>query len=419
MRFSTLTDRIAGEGASAWDIHVRALKRRAAGEDITVLSVGDPDFTTPASIINAAKTSLDHGATHYADVQGKHALREAIADRYRTAGITVAPQQLIVMAGAQCGLYAVAQCLLEPGDEVIVPEPCYVTYEAVIQAPGAVIKRVPLRGDDNFRLDVSDIAAAITPRTRAILLNSPHNPTGTLIEAQQWNAIADLCRQHDLWLISDEVYAELIFDGQHICAAALPDMAERSVVISSLSKSHAMTGWRVGWVLGPEALIEHLTNLALCMLYGCPDFIQDAAIAALSQERDADIRLMREAYRERRDAVCRALEDCSAVSVITPQAGMFVMVDIRATGLSSQQFADRLLDEHAVSVLSGEAFGPSGAGFVRLSLTVSPLILSEACQRLATLAEQVRPASSSVSDGSAITRQATQQVTPDIPVIHP
>lgn len=387
MRFSTLTDRIAGEGASAWDIHIRALKRRAAGEDITVLSVGDPDFTTPDAIIEAAKASLDKGATHYADVQGKHALREAIARRYRAASTDAKAENLIVMAGAQCGLYAVAQCLLEPGDEVIVPEPCYVTYEAVIQAPGAVIKRVPLKGDDGFRLEVADIAAAITPRTRAILLNSPHNPTGTLIEAAQWKAIAALCRQHDLWLISDEVYAELIFDGEHVCAAALPDMAERSVVISSLSKSHAMTGWRVGWVLGPQALIEHLTNLALCMLYGCPDFIQDAAIAALSDARQADIHVMREAYRERRDAVCDALQHCSAVHVITPQAGMFVMVDIRATGLSSQQFADRLLDEHNVSVLSAEAFGPSGADFVRLSLTVSPLLLAAACQRLALLAD--------------------------------
>ena len=419
MRFSTLTNRIAGEGASAWDIHVRALKRRAAGEDITVLSVGDPDFITPASIIEAAKRSLDDGATHYADVQGKRPLRDAIAQRYCAAGTDTHADNLIVMAGAQCGLYAVAQCLLEAGDEVIIPEPSYVTYEAVIQAPGAVIKHVPLQGDNGFCLDVADIAAAITPRTRAILLNSPHNPTGTLIDAKQWNDIAALCREHDLWLISDEVYAELIFDGQHFCAASLPDMAERTVVISSLSKSHAMTGWRVGWVRGPETLINHLSNLALCMLYGCPDFIQDAAIVALSDDLQTDIDVMREAYRERRDAVCQALSGCSAVEVITPQAGMFVMVDIRATGLSSQQFADRLLDEHAVSVLSGEAFGPSASGFVRLSLTVSPLILSEACLRLVTLAEQVRPDSSRVSDGSARTRQATQQVTPDIPVIHP
>ncbi|MBB3232087.1 pyridoxal phosphate-dependent aminotransferase [Halomonas stenophila] len=389
MRFSRLTDRIAGEGAAAWDIHNRALARQAAGEDITVLSVGDPDFDTPAAIVEGAVASLRAGATHYPDVQGKRALREAIAERYRARGVDVTPDNLIVMAGAQCGLYAAAQCLLDPGDEVIVPEPSYVTYEAVLQSTGASMVRIPLRGDAGFRLDPADLEAAITPRTRAILLNSPHNPTGQLIDAEAWAAIAALCRRHDLWLISDEVYAELIFEGEHVCAASLPDMASRSVVVDSLSKSHAMTGWRLGWVLGPEALIDHLGNLALCMLYGCPDFIQDAARDALRQplpELDA----MRESYRGRRDAVVAALADCPAVEVVTSAAGMFLMVDVRATGLSSQAFADRLLDEQGVSVLSGEAFGPSAAGFVRLSLTVEEARLAAACRRLARVAEDAR-----------------------------
>ncbi|MBB3143262.1 pyridoxal phosphate-dependent aminotransferase [Halomonas organivorans] len=389
MRFSKLTERIAGEGAAAWDIHNRALARQAAGEDITVLSVGDPDFDTPAPIVEGAVASLRGGATHYPDVQGKRALREAIADRYRARGLEVTPERLIVMAGAQCGLYAAAQCLLDTGDEVIVPEPSYVTYEAVLQSTGADMVRIPLRGDAGFRLDVADLEAAITPRTRAIMLNSPHNPTGQLIDAEAWAAIAALCQRHDLWLISDEVYAELIFEGEHVCAAGLPDMAERTVVVDSLSKSHAMTGWRLGWVLGPEALIEHLGNLALCMLYGCPDFVQDAARDALRlplPELDA----MRETYRGRRDAVVAALADCPGVKVVKPAAGMFLMIDIRATGLSSQAFADRLLDEQGVSVLSGEAFGPSAAGFVRLSLTVDEARLRNACRRLARVAERAR-----------------------------
>ncbi|UYG09260.1 pyridoxal phosphate-dependent aminotransferase [Halomonas sp. M4R1S46] len=392
MRFSRLTERIAGEGAAAWDIHNRALARQAAGEDITVLSVGDPDFDTPEAIVEGAVASLRGGATHYPDVQGKRALREAIVERYRTLGVDVTPDNLIVMAGAQCGLYAAAQCLLDPGDEVIVPEPSYVTYEAVLQSTGASMVRIPLHGDAGFRLDPADLEAAITPRTRAILLNSPHNPTGQLIDAEAWAAIAALCRRHDLWLISDEVYAELIFEGEHVCAASLPDMASRSVVVDSLSKSHAMTGWRLGWVLGPEALIGHLSHLALCMLYGCPDFIQDAARDALRQplpELDA----MRETYQARRDAVVAALADCPAVEVVTPAAGMFLMVDVRATGLSSQAFADRLLDEQGVSVLSGEAFGPSAAGFVRLSLTVEEARLAAACRRLARCAEDARAGS--------------------------
>lgn len=396
MRFSRLTERIAGEGAAAWDIHNRALARKAAGEDITVLSVGDPDFATPAPIVESAVASMRGGATHYPDVQGKQGLREAIAARYRAHGVNATPDQLIVMAGAQCGLYAAAQCLLDPDDEVIVPEPSYVTYEAVLRSTGARMVRIPLRGDDDFRLDVADIEAAITPRTRAIMLNSPHNPTGQLIDAESWAAIAALCHRHDLWLISDEVYAELVFEGEHICAASLPVMADRTVVVDSLSKSHAMTGWRLGWVLGPQALIDHMANLALCMLYGCPEFIQDAARDALSQdlpERDQ----MRETYRARRDAVCAALANCSAIDVITPAAGMFLMIDVRATGLSSQAFADRLLDEQGVSVLSGEAFGPSAAGFVRLSLTVDEDRLRTASKRLARCAEAAREDAAALS----------------------
>ncbi|SFT51514.1 pyridoxal phosphate-dependent aminotransferase [Halomonas saccharevitans] len=387
MRYSQLTNRIAGEGAAAWDIHYRALARQAAGEDITVLSVGDPDFTTPAPIIDSAVASLRAGATHYADVQGKLSLRQAIADGYRRQGLEVGPEHVIVMAGAQCGLYAAAQCLLDPGDEVLVPEPSYVTYEAVLRATGAELVQVPLRGEADFRLDPAALEAAITPRTRALLLNSPHNPTGQLIDAETWEAVAALCRRHDLWLISDEVYAELIYEGEHVCPAILPGMAERSVVINSLSKSHAMTGWRLGWVMGPEPLIGHLSHLALCMLYGCPDFIQDAACTALTAP-PAELKEMREAYRVRRDAVCEALAESAAVSAIRPPAGMFLMVDIRATGLSSQAFADRLLDEEGISVLSGEAFGPSAAGFVRLSLTVGAERLAAASRRLAAFAER-------------------------------
>ncbi len=387
MNVSALTQRIAGEGAAAWDIHVRALKRQASGEDITVLSVGDPDFTTPAPIIEAAKQSLDRGATHYADVQGKGELREAISRYYRRRqGLEVSPERLIVMAGAQCGLYATAQCLLDPGDEVIVPEPGYVTYEAVIQSTGARLTQVPLRPEAGFRLDVADIAAAINDNTRAILLNSPHNPTGQSMTREQWEQIAALCQRHDLWLISDEVYAELIFEGEHHSPLALPDMANRSVVISSLSKSHAMTGWRLGWVVAPEPLIEHLGNLALCMLYGCPDFIQDAAITALDADLP-ELATMHAAYRERRDSVCRALDGADSVKAVRPDAGMFVMVDIRATGLSSAEFADGLLDDCGISVLSGEAFGPSAAGFVRLSLTQPPERLSRAATRLREFAD--------------------------------
>lgn len=395
MRYSALTTRIAGEGAAAWDIHYRALARQAQGDDVTILSVGDPDFATPGSIVDSAIDSLRAGATHYADVQGKARLRELIARRHRErGGSTATADHVAVMAGAQCGLYAVAQCLLDPGDEVIVPEPMYVTYEAALQASGATLVRVPLRAEEEFLPRLDDIEAAITPRTRALLLNSPHNPTGQCLTREHWQGVAELCQRHDLWLMSDEVYAELVFEGEHVCPATLPGMAERTALIDSLSKSHAMTGWRLGWVIGPEALIQHLTNLALCMLYGSPEFVQDAACTALEHPPQALAR-MRETYRARRDAVCATLADSAEVSVLRPAAGMFVMVDIRRTGLSAQAFADRLLDEHGVSVLSGEAFGPSAAGFVRLSLTVEADVLRDACRRIERCARQSLAATTS------------------------
>jgi arginine:pyruvate transaminase len=392
MRFSDLTQRIAGDGAAAWDIHYRALAMMERGKDILLLSVGDPDFDTPQPIVQRAIDSLLSGNTHYAEVRGKRALREAIAKRHRQRSAQwVTADQVTVLAGAQCALFSVAQCVLNPGDEVIVAEPMYVTYEAVFGACGAVVVPVPVRSENGFRVLPQDVAARITPRTRALALNSPHNPSGASLPRSTWQALAELCIAHDLWLISDEVYSELLFDGEHVSPASLPGMAERTATLNSLSKSHAMTGWRVGWVVAPLSLSAHLENLALCMLYGSPDFIQDAAVVALESQLP-ELAAMREAYRQRRDLVCETLADCPGVRALKPDGGMFVMVDIRQTGLSAQAFADRLLDRHGVSVLAGEAFGPSAAGHIRLGLVVGPAPLRDACQRIARCAKELMEA---------------------------
>ncbi|AXA24650.1 pyridoxal phosphate-dependent aminotransferase [Pseudomonas putida] len=389
MRFSKLTQRIAGDGAAAWEIHYRALELQAQGRDILLLSVGDPDFDTPAPIVQAAIDSLQDGHTHYSDVRGKLALRQAIARRHRQrSGQAVDADQVTVLAGAQCALFCVAQCVLDPGDEVIVAEPMYVTYEAVFGACGATVVPVPVKPEHGFRVQAEDVAARITPRTRALALNSPHNPSGASLPRSTWEALAELCVAHDLWLISDEVYSELLYEGEHISPGSLPGMADRTATLNSLSKSHAMTGWRVGWVVGSPALASHLENLALCMLYGSPDFIQDAAVVALEQ-RLPELEAMREAYRQRRDLVCERLADCPGVKALKPDGGMFVMVDIRQTGLSAQAFSSLLLEEHGVSVLAGEAFGPSAAGHIRLGLVLGAEALTEACRRIARCAAQV------------------------------
>lgn len=389
MRFSALTQRIAGEGAAAWQIHDRALAMREQGMDVLLLSVGDPDFDTPRAIVDAAVDSLRAGDTHYCDVRGIHSLRASIADRHRRrCGQPVGAGHVTVLPGAQCAVYAVAQCLLDPSDEVIVAEPMYVTYEAVFGACGAKVIPVPVRPENAFRVEPAAVARLITPRTRALLLNSPNNPSGASLGLPTWQALAQLCVEHDLWLISDEVYSELLYEGEHISPASLPGMAERTATINSLSKSHAMTGWRVGWVVGPESLTEHLANLSLCMLFGLPDFVQRAAQVALEQDLP-EVAQMHEEYRQRRDLVCAMLDDCPGLKPVRPDGGMFVMVDVRQTGLGAQAFAERLLDDYGVSVLAGEAFGPSAAGHIRIGLVVDQLKLTDACQRIALFAAQV------------------------------
>ncbi|MDD2058689.1 aminotransferase class I/II-fold pyridoxal phosphate-dependent enzyme [Pseudomonas sp. GD03860] len=399
MRYSALTQHIAGDGAAAWNIHYRAVELQSQGREIFLLSIGDPDFDTPPPIVEAAIDSLRAGRTHYADVQGSPGLRRAIAaHQTRQSGQPVAAQNVVVLAGAQCALYGVAQCLFNPGDEVIVAEPMYVTYEAVFGACGARVVPVAVKPEQGFRVDPADVAARVTPRTRALLFNSPHNPTGASLPRSTWERLARICIDHDLWLISDEVYSELLFEGEHFSPASLPGMAERTATINSLSKSHAMAGWRVGWVIGPQALGAHLSNLALCMLYGLPDFIQDAAQLALEQDLP-QVRQMRDTYRERRDRVCASLAGCPGVRVHTPDGGMFVMIDIRETGLGAQAFAERLLEEHGVSVLAGDAFGPSAAGHLRLGLVLDSERLEQACRRIAVCAMQVLEGQASIEQG--------------------
>jgi len=389
MRFSSFVERIGGEGAAAWDIHTKAVERQRRGEDVIVLSVGDPDFDTPPAIVDAAIESLRQGRTHYMPIIGEPALRRAIAREHgRTTGQEVGPENVAVLAGAQCALFSAAMCVLDEGDEVIVPEPMYVTYEAVLRSAGARIVNVPLPASRGFALDPAEIAAAVTARTRAILINSPHNPTGAMLTRRDWEAVAEICRRHDLWLLSDEVYASLTYESEHVSPAGLPGMDERTVTINSLSKSHAMTGWRIGWAVAPRPLVPHLANLALCMLYGCPGFVQDAALAAL-EAGPTEVARMRDIYRRRRDLVHRKLSQAGGLGCHLPEAGMFMMVDIRETGLGADAFCEGLLDAKGVSVLAGEAFGPSAAGHVRLSLGTPEPVLEEACDRIVAYARSL------------------------------
>ncbi|WP_294738553.1 aminotransferase class I/II-fold pyridoxal phosphate-dependent enzyme [uncultured Pseudomonas sp.] len=382
MRFSPFVERIAGQGVAAWDIHHAAFQASSKGEDIIILSVGDPDFATPSFITDAAVEALRQGDTHYTEIPGRPALRDAIAARYsKSLARPLSAENVITVAGAQNALFVTSLCLLQAGDEVIVLDPMYVTYEATLKASGATLVRVPCSADSGFRLDPALLAAAITPRTRAIFFSNPNNPTGVVLNPQELQAIADLAIEHELWVVVDEVYESLVFEGEYHSLAALPGMAERCIVIGSLSKSHAMTGWRIGWIVAEPAMVAHAETLVLSMLYGLPGFVMQAATAAVLAH-DEVTHDMRETYRRRRDLVVTGLAGCPGIHVRAPQAGMFVLVDVRDTGLSSLDFAWRLFREAGVSVLDAAAFGEPAQGFVRLSFTLAEARLAEACERI-------------------------------------
>lgn len=382
MKVSSLVDRISGEGADAWNIHTKAQRAAENGEDVIVLSIGDPDFPTPAPIIDRAIQALSDGDTHYASVPGRDALRSAIAaDFQKRSGVQCEIDNVFVFAGTQNALFSTSLILLDAGDEVIALEPMYVSYEACLGIGGAKLVPVAQPADSDFRPVAKLIEQAITPATRAIVITTPNNPTGVVMTPEELAEIAELAIAHDLWVVSDEVYTDLIFEGKHTSIASLPGMAERTVTLNSLSKSHAMTGWRVGWAISPKMLAPHFDNLALCMLYGLPGFIQEAAITALTDQRGASAD-MRDIYLRRRNLVCAELAKANRLPVLKPQAAMYVMVDVRNYGMTGGEFSEALFEATGVSVLDAGAFGKSAAGWVRLSFTLSDEVLIDGCKRI-------------------------------------
>ncbi|MGO8917184.1 MAG: pyridoxal phosphate-dependent aminotransferase [Stellaceae bacterium] len=389
MQFSPLVGRIAGRGARAWSVHFDAVRQRAQGRDVLLLTVGDPDQSPPEAVIAATVAALQSRKTGYSPIIGHPALRAAIAARVqRRTGTPTGAENVAVVPGTQAGLYAALQCLAGPGDEIIALEPTYATYEAVAGAAGARLVTVPLRPETGFHPDLAALARAVSPRTRVLWINSPHNPTGAVFTRQEIEAIAALARRHDLWLLSDEVYEDLAFARPHLSPRSLPDMAERSVVVSSLSKSHAMPGFRLGWVAGPEALIAHLFDLVLCMLYGSPPFIQLGALKALETDLP-EVAALAGDYRRRAALFAGILADAPRCRVIPPEGGMFVLLDIRGTGLTAEAFARALLEAEGVAALPCDGFGPSVAGHLRLALTLADASLAEAGRRIVRLAQRL------------------------------
>jgi arginine:pyruvate transaminase len=382
MHLSSLVDRVGGPAVRAWDLHYTALGAQRRGEDVILLSVGDPDFDTPPGIVQRAVAALEAGDTHYTDVIGRAELRAAVAQEHaRCSGQAVGAEHVAILAGAQNALFAASLCIAEREHGRI---------RQVHGLGGATVVPVECPAARGFHLDAQRIARAITPRTRAICYASPNNPTGAVCSRAELEGVAALAREHDLWVVADEVYARVCFEAVHQSIAALPGMAERTITVSSVSKSYAMTGWRAGWMVAPPALIAHVQDLAMCMLYGIPGFVQQAVLEALTNGA-ADVARMRDAYRRRRDLALGILGAVPGLKCLTPEAGMFMLIDVRGTGLTVEEFTHGLYAATGVSTLDAAAFGPKLAGYVRLSFAVGEARLRDACERIHRFLTQRAP----------------------------
>ena len=385
VKFSALVQRISGAGADAWLTHYQAVAARERGEDVIVLSVGDPDLDTPAAVVERAVGQLRGGDTHYLPAAGRPALRQAIARAHAArCGQPVGADNVVYFAGAQNALFVASMCLAGPADEVVTFEPLYPTYPATIEVSGARLVRVPAAA--GWRPDLAALASLITSRTRAIFWATPNNPSGVVLNEAELTVIAELARRHDLWLVSDEVYAGLAPGGRvPSLAARLP---ERVVTVGSLSKSHSMTGWRAGWLVGPRELAVHAEQLAMCMLFGLPGFIQEAAITALTLAPEAEQRI-RGLCAARQERFAAGIQDLPLLRAMAPEAGMFMLIDVSGTGLSGEEFMRRLYASQRVSVMDGAAFGRSSAGCVRVCFAADEATLDAACTRLRRFCEDL------------------------------
>ncbi|MBE0414585.1 pyridoxal phosphate-dependent aminotransferase [Yoonia sp.] len=390
MKLSTRITSITGGGSDGWDVFYRARRMIADGIPVTELTIGEHDIRTHPDILGAMQASARGGHTGYATVPGTTALRSAIAHRIAArTGVPTAPANILVTPGGQAGLFAAHMAVCNQDDPALFIDPYYVTYPGTIRAVGAVPRAIVTSPETAFQPTASAIAAAARGAV-SLLVNTPNNPTGAVYSPQTLNDIARVCQDHDLWLISDEVYDTQVWDGTHISPRALPGMADRTLVVGSMSKSHAMTGSRIGWVCAPEHVIAHLLNLATHTTYGVAGFIQDAATYALHQGADLE-NTVAAPFRRRRALTLQALAGQNIVRALPIEGAMYAMLDIRATGLSSADFANALLDAEKIAVMPGESFGNAAAGHIRVAMTIDDDRYVAALHRLVGFADRCKP----------------------------
>lgn len=382
MKTTSVTERLAGLGGAKWGVHLKARDLIKAGADIVEMTIGEPDVPVPEALVEATVASLRAQRTGYSNGRGEAGLLDALATRYSASrGRVFGPENFLCFPGTQTALFAAMAGVAEAGDEVLVGDPMYATYEGVIRASGAEMVPVPLHPEYGFRMQAKDISARITPRSRAILLTTPHNPTGAILTAAEVTEIGKLAIAHDLWIISDEVYEELVFDGaRFVSPLANPELANRVIGVSSISKSHAAPGFRSGWCVGPAAFCEALLPYSETMLFGNQPFIADMTEKAIRDGSDV-AHGMTTRFFKRATLLADRLEAETDLTVHRPEAGMFALINVSATGLDGETYAWDLL-KAGVAVMPGTAFGESLKDWVRVALTISDTDFATAVTRI-------------------------------------
>jgi arginine:pyruvate transaminase len=382
MKFSRAIDRMAVDTSTVWGVHDEAVGRKAKGEDIILFSIGDPDLPTLDITVDHAIDSLKAGRTHYSPGAGEQELRQAIADiETRSSGKATRIEQIVIHPGGTNAIFTTLSCLLDEGDDMVIPSPMYVGYQGLLAATGANVVHVPLNAADNFSLDVDAVKQAFTSNTRVLFLNTPGNPGGNMITAEQLQELAAFCLARKVWIVCDEVYSMITFGQQHSSLLKAAQSLENVIVIDALSKSHSMTGWRMGWTVSSEDTARHILEFASGTIFGCCQFVQDAAAFALRNDEEY-MRAIADEYRVRRDYALERIARIPTLSAIRPDAGMFIMLNVSKVATDGLSFAVGLLDRTGVSVLPGVAFGDITNGFVRLSLTHPVHIMSKAFDRI-------------------------------------
>jgi len=380
--YSQLVERLDSGSEEAWLVHQRAMQIKQRGEDVVILSIGDPDFRTPDPIIDNAVSHMRVGRTHYSPALGELNFRRAVADyETRTSPHSCTADEVSIFPGVTAAIYSVLSCLLDAGDEIIITDPWYVGYRPILRALDVKATTILALPENKFEPQLDDFIAVISDETKVVLINTPGNPTGAIIKEDTLKTLASYCFEKGIWLVCDEVYSMFTYENPHISLRSAAQRLDNIVVIDGLSKSHAMSGWRMGWAVAPVELTAHLGNFAAMSMFGCPQFIQDAAAFALNND-EYYVRDMCARYQKRRDLVCDRLEQIPRVKYLRPESGMFIMVDIRKINQDDKVFAQQLLDAESVSVLPGSAFGSSTRGHVRISLVQPRDVLTEGCKRL-------------------------------------